>query len=213
MNLSKKDRSSKDSIVNETHNFGLILETRDIFLHSYTESEEDHGIDYRSATRFLKNIKILEKISDKPINIHQHSIGGCWEAGMVIFDAIKYCTAFTTVYTYGIAASMGSIIPQAASHRVTMPRCSWLIHEGFTSLSPSLTLKQAQSQFNWEQNITSEMYDIYATRCSDSDFFINKTKEEVTDFLKEKLNSKEDWWLSSEEAIKYGFCDIIYNVH
>ena len=77
------------SPISEAHENDIIVSTREIFLHSSVDDEEDNGIDYRSANRFLKNLKILESINSKPITIHQYSIGGEWESGMMIYDAIR----------------------------------------------------------------------------------------------------------------------------
>ena len=40
-------------------------------------------------------------------------------------------------------------------------------------------------------------------------FFNNKKQSQVKSYIKRKLESKEDWWMSSEDGIKYGFCDHI----
>ena len=47
------------SIVSEAHEYDVITAKREIFLHSYYDGEDDAGIEYRVANRFLKNLKIL----------------------------------------------------------------------------------------------------------------------------------------------------------
>ena len=32
---------------------------------------------------------------------------------------------------------------------------------------------------------------------------------QVESHIKRKLEAKEDWWMSSEDSVKYGFCDHI----
>ena len=76
------------SIVSEAHEYDVITTKREIFLHSYYDGEDDAGIEYRVANRFLKNLKILESLSNEPIIIHQHTVGGEWECGMVIYDSL-----------------------------------------------------------------------------------------------------------------------------
>ena len=39
------------------------------------------------------------------------------------------------------------------------------------------------------------------------EFFKGKKQSQVKSYIKRKLESKEDWWMSSEDSIKYGFCD------
>ena len=41
------------------------------------------------------------------------------------------------------------------------------------------------------------------------EFFKDKKQSQVKSYIKRKLESKEDWWMSSEDSIKYGFCDHI----
>ena len=43
-----------------------------------------------------------------------HSVGGNWNDGMAIFDAIELCQSYVTIIVYGQAESMSSIILQAA---------------------------------------------------------------------------------------------------
>ena len=83
-----RPKNPSESIVSQAHEYDIITSRREIFLHSYFDGEEESGVDYRVANRFLKNIKILESISDEPIVIHQQSVGGDWEAGMFIYDSL-----------------------------------------------------------------------------------------------------------------------------
>ena len=83
-----RPKNPSESIVSQAHEYDIITSRREIFLHSYFDGEEESGVDYRVANRFLKNIKILESISDDPIVIHQHSVGGDWECGMLIYDSL-----------------------------------------------------------------------------------------------------------------------------
>ena len=72
------------SPISEAHENDIIVSTREIFLHGCLDDEEDSGIDCRVSNRFLKNLKILESINNQPVTIHQYSIGGEWESGMMI---------------------------------------------------------------------------------------------------------------------------------
>ena len=211
MSLKNRDRVSKGYIVDEMHRYNILLESREIFLHGYIDSnEEDPGVEYRMSNNFLKNIKLLEHMdSSKPITVHQHSIGGEWSEGMMIYDAIKLCKAPVVFVCHGIAASMGSIIPQSADLRITMPNCWWLIHDGTTAVSGH-TIRQAKSWHEWEGKLESQMMEIYSRVCMESDFFEDKTTIQVKNYIKKQLDKKEDWWLSGQEAIQYGFADAIF---
>uniref|UniRef100_A0A6M3KUV2 Putative protease n=1 Tax=viral metagenome TaxID=1070528 RepID=A0A6M3KUV2_9ZZZZ len=213
MSLSKKTREYKSSIVGELHEYNILLETKEIFLHGYIgDTEDDPGIDYRSASNFIKNIKILESMDDKPIIVHQYSVGGSWECGMMMFDIINNSNLFIIFILHGVAASMGSIIPQAADLRVIMPNCCFMVHSGYTGINSELTMKQSRSWIEWERHITDSTFNIYAEKCQNGLFFTEKqsTISDVKKYIKKQLDEREDWFLGSCEAVNLGFADGIY---
>ena len=131
---------------------GYIRGTREMFL--VPLDSEDPEIIAKTATNFLTSLRLLEADSKKPIVLHSFSTGGDWYAGMVIYDAIKYSPCNFIIISYGIAASMASLIPQAAyprGKRVTMPNCDWMIHEGYTATQG--TYRQVLSGAQWDQTI------------------------------------------------------------
>lgn len=185
------------------HQYNICLDTRDIFL--YDE------INCDSAMSFIKNARLLDDRTNKPITIHQHSIGGDWTAGMAIYDCIISLSCPILFITYGFAASMGSVIPQAVygkGLRITHKNCEWLIHEGSISLEG--TNRGVVSQVEANNRLTSTMYDIYANVCKKSEYFTGEKESKVKAFLKRKLSSKEDWCISGQDAVSYGFADAVY---
>ena len=99
---------------------------------------------------------------------------------------------------HGISASMGSIIPQAADVRITMPNCDWLLHEGYTDIDSGLTHKQAISWAQWEQKVYDIMMEIY----------VESSKIQASR-IKSMFSKREDWWISAEEAVENGFADAL----
>ena len=191
----------------EAHDNGLIESTREIFLSSYPEGE-DPGIDYRSALRFITNLRILESSGTQPVIIHQYSSGGEWHSGMAIYDAIKSSPCSFIFICYGLCASMGTIIAQAPLDkglRLSAANCDWLIHEGTCSFEG--TYKQVFSLYEFEKIILEKSYDIYSQSCKKTGSFFSNKKGTVKNFLKRQLTSKEDWWLSPEQAVEFGFSD------
>ena len=188
---------------------GYISSTREMFLLPL-ESEESEIIT-NTATHFLKNLRLLEAESKNPIVLHSFSLGGDWYDGMVIYDAIKYSACKFVIISYGIAASMASLIPQAVfpqGKRITMPNCDWMIHEGYTATQG--TYRQVLSGAQWDTILRSRTYQMYTEPCMQTgEFFKDKKQSQVKSYIKRKLESKEDWWMSSEDSIKYGFCDHI----
>lgn len=209
-----KSRNHKSHIISESHEHGIILETREIFLHGhFTESDEDPGVEYRSANRFLKNVKILESESSDTIIVHQHSPGGDWNSGMVMYDIVKNSSCPFVFVCHGLAASMGSIVPQAAhekGYRITMPNCDWLIHDGSIDTG-DMTMRQFNSYHGYMDAMRKHMLEIYSEVCSASGPKFKDMKHgSVKNFIRRKLQSKEDWWLTATEAVEHGFADGIY---
>lgn len=201
---------ARENELDSIHLYGVSASTREIFIHSSFDSDEDNGIDFKIANTFLKNIRYLIKLNHNPIIIHQHSIGGFCSEGLMIYDAIKSCPAKVIVVTHGVAASMGSIIPQAADYRITMPNCYWLIHEGNTGIDSSMTAKQAKSMYMLEKAVSKTMQDIHLEKMIKGPAFAGKTEKQIKYFLRTKLDKREDWWLSSEQSVQYGFADFVF---
>ena len=125
---------------------------------------------------------------------------------LCFFSNLKF-----VIISYGIAASMASLIPQAVfpqGKRITMPNCDWMIHEGYTATQG--TYRQVLSGAQWDTILRSRTYQMYTEPCMQTgEFFKDKKQSQVKSYIKRKLESKEDWWMSSEDSIKYGFCDHI----
>ena len=206
---SQKPNNTIPSDISEAHDNDIIVASREIFLHGEIVEGEDTGINSRISNRFLKNLQILENINNTPIIIHQYSIGGEWESGMMLYDIIKQSSTPFVFVCHGLAASMGSLIPQAVYKkgiRLTMPNCYWLIHEGEQSMSG--TVKQVQSYFEFSKLHKSHMYNIYSSVCFETgERFKDMSKAKTKAFIRRKLESKEDWWLTAEEAVTHGFVD------
>lgn len=199
-------------IIHDLHEYGLNIERREIFLHSYVDNvEEEPGVDYRSAIVFLKNITLLDAMTDKPISIHMFSIGGEWEAGMAMYDAISSCKSYVTVHVHGQASSMSSIILQAADFRVMMPNSHYMCHFGSQHYGGHYLNYQAVAKLDREW--CKIMIDIYAEKMVHSQFFKEKHPGgDVTkayNFIKRKLKDG-DWYLTPEETVYYGFADCVW---
>jgi ATP-dependent protease ClpP protease subunit len=196
-------------ILEHIHNYNICVEKREIYLHGFLGSEEhDPGVDYRMASMFLKNINLLSSLSDEPIFIYMNSIGGNWNSGMVIYDAIKMCNANleTNIVVYGQAESMSSIIMQAAKNRYITKNSYFMCHYGSFSISSNLL--DAQNAIRQERKFTETMINIYAEKAFNSKAFEGKSITHVKNFIKRKMKDG-DWYLDPQECIDHGFADYI----
>lgn len=199
-------RNQKSLILNEVHDSDVLLDTREIFFHSFYE-QDDPGVDYRQADIFIKNLRMLLSLSsEKPILVHLNSIGGDWHAGMAIYDAILTCPAPVTILGYGIVASIATVILQAADTRVLMPNTSFLIHYGYESMFGTHT--EAMSYGEFAAKCRERMLDIYCKSTIKTPLF--KNEKLARQFIDAKIKDKSDWWLTAQEAVNYGFADGIF---
>jgi ATP-dependent Clp protease, protease subunit len=210
INLGKKTRGQKHDIVEEMHSYSILLESREIFIHGDFGSEDDPAVDFRMSNKLLKNLRLLEQTGDGPIVIHQHSLGGFWDSGMLMYDAIECSPCHIIFVMHGTACSMGSIVPQAADTRLIMPNCTFMVHTGYTDISGH-TYKQSQSWAEMEKHQTEVMLDIYANVCINGPYFTQRgmTLQKVRKFLVDKLDKKEDLWLFARQTVDYGFADAV----
>ena len=206
-------------IVEAIHTYSILLDTREIFIHGsmdVNQELEDAGVDHRMGNTFVKNIRLLETLPnrEKPIIIHQHSVGGDWASGMMMFDVIAQCKCPILFIYHGIAASMGSIIPQACTlhenaYRVAMPNSLFMAHNGTSDINSCMTWLEARSFNEVEVKLEKQMIGIYTKACKSADFFKSHTEQEVTAYIREKLKEKSDWWFGARDMVNYGFADAV----
>jgi ATP-dependent protease ClpP protease subunit len=125
--MTRRSFSQLAEITHDVHHFGINNDTREIFVGGYIDGEDE--IDYRSAIQLIKNLRILD-IKPGKIIIHLSIMGGVWEYGIAIFDAINACHNKVITISHAHARSMSSIVPQAADIRIIMPHALFMVHEG-----------------------------------------------------------------------------------
>lgn len=205
-------KSFPHDFISNVHMHGLNPRSREIFLHGHFDTDnEEPGVDYRMASTFIKNIILLNRQNTtSPIYIHMNSIGGEWNDGMAIYDAIVASVAPVCIIAYAHARSMTSIIFQAADLRLMSPSADFMIHYGSFSIDDTTlgTLSAAE----WMNYSNKVMLDVYANRCKDGEYFkrykkYNEDPDAIKSFLDRKMKDKQEWYLTSKEAVEYGFAD------
>ena len=107
---------------------------RTIYLGSIPNSENiESGVDAFMAESLIKSMYLLETQNHEPITILMNNPGGDFFHGLAIYDCIKGAKSHCTIKTYGYAMSMGSMILQAADHRIMTPNSKFMIHYGYDS--------------------------------------------------------------------------------
>lgn len=196
-----------DHYLSDIHNLCIDVKAREIYLHSALDSEEESGVEFRSAIMFEKNVRYLNQISSDPILVHMHLPGGDWQDCMAIYDTIKLSPSKIYILAYGKVESASSIIFQAPYYRILMPNTYMLIHYG--SLSIDNEHKAAMSSLVWSDKESNKMIEIFLERCMNSPMIEEKNwkKFMAKKHIISQLDNKSDWILSAEEAVYYGFAD------
>jgi len=202
-----RTRSEKSELIYDIHEFCINADTRELFLHSYIDDSEESGVDYRMASRFEKNLRILTALNDNPILIHMHTIGGNWYDGMAIYDTIKGNPLHITILAYANARSMSSIILQAADYRIMMPHTCFMIHEGSDGYDGTHRGFITHAE---EAKLAAEtMLNIYTEKCSNGEKLKGKTNRAIKTFLQSKMDKQQEWYLTARDSVKYGFADAV----
>jgi len=197
-------REIRNQMLSQVHGHDVNPISREIYLWDET--------DTHTAVKFAKNLRVLEMSASDPIIIHTYNSGGCWNAGMMIYDVIRQCRLPMFIVCHGMAGSMGSIIPQAVHGftncmRLSMPNTEWLVHQG--ELGNSGEYSQVVSAMGQNEAIGKQMIDIYTDAMVDGPHFEGRTRTQVKRFLTDKLDKRTDWWLFADDAAKYGLCDAV----
>lgn len=152
-----------------------------------------------SASIIISQLLFLE--SDNPdadIHFYINSPGGSVTAGMAIYDTMQYIKSDVSTICVGFAASMGSFLltSGAAGKRYALPNSEILIHQpsvqgGFQGQATDIKIHS-----DW----------LLKTKCK-----INKIYSEKTGNTFEKIEKdmERDYFMSAEEAMKYGIIDKI----
>jgi len=212
---TRRNISQKSEMVYDAHHFGVILDTREIFISPNFERDvEEAMIDHVTANLFLRNLSILNHLGHDPILVHLITCGGDWNYSMAIYDAIKNnCEdenlANINILAHAHARSMSSIIPQAAKYRVIMPNADFLIHDG--TLQFSGNAQSVISDVDWAKKTKEIMLDLYIERCQDGQFFKREhmDKKDIRAWLSEKIAYKQEFYLTARQSVDYGFMDAV----
>jgi ATP-dependent protease ClpP protease subunit len=204
--MSTKDHNY--NILSDIHQYNIDILNREIFLHSYiSESEDEGGVDYRSAIIFEKNLRFLNSISLDPILVHMHLPGGDWQDCLGIYDNIKASKSPVIIVAYAKVESSSTVLLQAADLRILSYNTNFLIHYG--SISVDNEHKAALSMVQWSEKESEKMIDIFTEKCINSKICLEKKwkKMMVKKHIVTQLATKRDWILNAEEAVHYGFAD------
>jgi ATP-dependent Clp protease protease subunit len=148
-------------------------------------------INQKLAKEITEKLLILSAKSIQPIKLIINSQGGHVESGDTIFDMIRFCKAPVNVLGTGWVASAAALIYLAApkANRYCLPNTRFMIHQPLGGMIGTAT------------DLAIEAKEIVKMKRR-----INETIAKQTGQALEKIEKDTDrnYWMSAEEAKKYG---------
>lgn len=162
----------------------VLLKTRTILLSG--------EINKDTADSTIKKLLLLEADnSNEPIWLYINSPGGEVDSGFAIYDMIRFVKPEVKILGIGLIASAAALIFVSVpfERRFALPHSSYLIHQPLASM----------------KGVASDV-EIYADKLNRIKKEINKVIADATGKTEDEvaLHTDRDYWLTADEAIKYG---------
>ena len=182
------------TVIEKTHNgerafdiYSRLLNERVIFL----------GEDVNEHTANLVVAQLLHlayEDSKKDIKLYINSPGGSVYDGLAIYDTIQYIKPDVQTIGIGLQASMGAFLLSSGTKgkRVALPNSRIMIHQPSSSTQGKVT----------DQEITLRESIYLKQRLNEI-----LSKNTGQDISKIEKDADRDYWMSAEEAKKYGLID------
>ncbi len=167
--------------------YSRLLKERIIFLGS--------GVNDDVANVIVAQLLFLEaEDPEKDITFYINSPGGSVTAGMAIYDTMQYVKCDIATLCMGQAASMGAFLLAAGADgkRYSLPNARILIHQpmgGFQGQATDIDI-QAKEILRMKKDLNR----LLAHHCK-------------IDLEKVRADTERDYFMSAEEAQKYGIID------
>jgi len=148
-------------------------------------------VDKDLSEKVVRQLLLLDSISDEPITLLVDSPGGDVYAGFSIFDVIRFIKAPVRIVGIGLVASAAALILIAVpkDRRFGLPNSSYLIHQPLSGMS----------------GVATEI-EIHAREIEKTRLRINEIIAEATGQPLEKItrDTDRDFWMNASEASEYG---------
>jgi len=167
--------------------YSRLLKDRIIFLGT--------AIDDTVANLVVAQLLFLESEDpEKDVYLYINSPGGVVSAGLAIYDTMQYIKSPVSTICTGQAASMAAVLLAAGApgKRIALPNSRVMIHQ---------PLGGAQGQVS---DIEIHTREILATKNKINEILSHHTKQPIE---KIKTDTDRDFFMSADDAIKYGMVD------
>lgn len=144
------------------------------------------------AEKIVRQLLVLEADdADKTIYMYIDSPGGDVDAGFAIFDTIRFIKSPVVLVGMGLIASAATLVLLAVpkNMRVGLPNSRYLIHQPMSGMRGVAT------------DIEIHAKELEKTRAKLNKIIADETGTPIDQVAKD---TDRDYWLDSEEAVKYG---------
>ncbi|HHY05338.1 MAG TPA: ATP-dependent Clp endopeptidase proteolytic subunit ClpP [Thermoanaerobacterales bacterium] len=152
-------------------------------------------IDDTLASLVIAQMLFLESEDpDKDIFLYINSPGGSVTAGLAIYDTMQYIKPDVSTMCMGLAASMGAVLLAAGTEgkRYALPNSRIMIHQPWGGVEGKAL------------DIQTHAKEILNLRQVLNEILAKHTKQSIK---KIEQDTERDYFMSSEEALKYGLID------
>jgi ATP-dependent Clp protease protease subunit len=189
--VSKYRNSIRNSyeLNNSVNVFDKLLDERIIFL---------GDIDDISTELVKANILYLDSISDEDISLYINSGGGSVYSGLGLLDVMDYVNSDITTVNTGLAASMAAVVLCSGNKgkRKSLKRSRTMIHQPLTYGGWMQQASDVEIEAKEMNHLKKELYKIIS----------EKTGQPYDKVYKD---GDRDYWMSAQDAKKYGMIDEI----
>ena len=134
---------------------------------------------------------------DKPINLFLTTNGGDTDEAFAIYDIIKHTRTQVNIYAIGRCYSAGFIILLAGNIKLAYPNTSFMLHE--------LSYEIQDSNLFIHENYVKE----FRKAQEKVNKIVFQNTNILPEILKDYIGKGKDWFMSAEEALRFGVIDKI----
>ena len=174
--------------------FSRLLKERIIFV-----GGEEGAVTTDSANLLISQMLYLDADDpDKEIHLYINSPGGMVTAGLAVYDTMQFVRAPISTLCMGMAMSFGAVLLAAGSKgkRFVLPHARVMIHQPLVRGGIQGQETDIRIQGEEMQKTRKRLSQILATHCGQK-------------FEKVDADVERNFYLSAEEAVKYGLADEI----
>ena len=154
-------------------------------------------INDKVASVIIAQLLFLSSVDqEKDISLFINSPGGSIHDGLGIYDTMQFVKPKVSTMCIGLAASMGAVLLASgeAGKRYALPHSKIMIHQPLGGVKGQAT--EMEITLKHVLALKKDLYEFLSKHTG-------KTFEEIA------KDSDRDYWLSADEALKYGLIDKI----